>query len=492
VDNAAQLAKILAVQDSCHDLRWIVMWGSDIPTGADRPSNLLSWEEFLARGDSDEHDDLLQNRLDYTKPGNCAFLSYTSGTTGPPKAVMLSHDACIVSTRNLCSVIPFGPDERAVCYLPLSHIAGAIDMIACAGASLTMNFLVHFAFPDALQGSLVTTLRDVRPTILSAVPRVLEKLQAGLTAGLVAKGLGEAVRQGTLTAALQEAGIPGSAILAQVGLEQVAFLTVGAAPIQISTLEFFQSLRLTIHELYGMTENCAFSHRNTKEATKFGSVGRDLKQSQSMLAHGTHEILTRSRCTMMGYMYDPEKTAETIDADGWLHTGDIGKFDEDGYLFIVGRIKELMISAGGENMAPVILEAEVKKQLPAISNVIMIGDRQKFVVALLTLKQKPNGELDGEALAVDSSCTTVEQARSSEIWQAYIDAGITAANKNSISRAQETRKFAVLPSDFSFLEQPGNPAELTPTLKLKRNVVHKKFVDVIKAQYGDEYVECGW
>jgi len=297
---------------------------------------------------------------------------------------------------------------------------------------------------------------------------------------------------------LKAVGFPARAVLAQVGMEAIKFITVGAAPVQVPTLEFFHQLDLDVYELYGMTENCAYSHRNIPDHVKHGAVGRNVPQSESKLAPGTNEILTRSRATMMGYMYDPEKTAEVIDSDGWLHTGDVGKFDEDGYLHIVGRIKELMISAGGENMAPVILEAEIKKQLPAVSNVVMIGDRQKFVLALLTLKQKPNayggwtGELDAEALLVDSSCTTVEQAIASDAWKAYIEAGIAEANKNAISRAQETRKWVVLSSDFSPVDMPNSPSELTPTLKLKRNVVHKKYLNVIKAQFGDEYVDCGW
>jgi len=193
---------------------------------------------------------------------------------------------------------------------------------------------------------------------------------------------------------------------------------------------------------------------------------------------------------MMGYMYMPEKTADTFDDEGFLRTGDVGE-ERDGFTFITGRIKEMIITAGGENMAPVLLESLIKERLPALSNVMMIGDRQKYLIALITLKLMPNGlggftdQLDPAAAAVDPSCKTFADTQKSKIWADYIAKGIEDANGKAISRAQYTRKFCILPGDFSPV---GEVPELTPTMKLRRDVVQKKYLQQIKDTYAEDFV----
>merc|ERR1712226_14431 len=205
---------------------------------------------------------------------------------------------------------------------------------------------------------------------------------------------------------------------------------------------------------------------------------------------GTGEICTWSRAVMMGYMYMPEKTAETFDDEGYLRTGDIGEV-RDGFTFITGRIKEMIITAGGENVAPVLLESAIKERLPALSNVVMIGDKQKYLITLMTLKLEPNAtggfteKLFAEALAVDPACKTFAEAQKSQIWKDYIAKGIEGANKVAISRAQQTRKYMVIPGDFSPV---GEVPELTPTMKLKREVFHKKYIGAIKQTYGEDFI----
>merc|ERR1712137_694731 len=241
-----------------------------------------------------------------------------------------------------------------------------------------------------------------------------------------------------------------------------------------------------------MTENTAYSHYNQKGKRQIGSVGPALTDegAGAKIDPNTGEICTWSRGLMMGYMYMPEKTADTFDDEGFLKTGDIGEV-RDGFTFITGRIKEMIITGGGENCAPVLLESAIKERLPALSNVVMIGDKQKYLIALMTLKLEPNAtggfteKLTAEALAVDPDCKTFADAMKSSKWKAYLDKGIEEANTAAISRAQQTRKFVVIPGDFSPV---GETPELTPTMKLRREVFHKKYLDVIKNTYGEDFI----
>jgi len=264
-------------------------------------------------------------------------------------------------------------------------------------------------------------------------------------------------------------------------------------------MQWFEDLGLAVNEIYGMTENVAFATMSYPGRRKAGSVGVPTLcpatgDHELMLATGTNEICTRSRATMMGYMHNAEKTGEAIDREGWLHTGDIGAIDKEGFVSIVGRIKEMIITAGGENVAPVLVEEIVKKELPAVSNVMLVGDQQKYLIALVTLKLEVDpssatgfsNALSAEAACVDSSAATVEEALVSPAWAKYLAEGMERANDRIISRAQNIRRFVVLNSDFSPL---GEDAELTSTLKLKRAVVHHKNADLIKTSYGADYCE---
>jgi len=311
-----------------------------------------------------------------------------------------------------------------------------------------------------------------------AVPRVWEKLHAGLQQACKAQ---PTLRQSP------------AALKGLLGLEQVKSALTGAAPIDAELLKFFDSIKLPIYEVYGMTENSAYSHCNLAGRRRIGSVGPALTDegADSKLSAGTSEICCWSRGVMMGYMYDPEKSMQAFDDEGYLRTGDVGSVDADGFTFITGRIKELIITAGGENCAPVLLEDAIKHRLPAISNAVMIGDRQKYLIALLTLKLEPDGnggftnKLAPEALAVDPRSKTVEEAMRSEAWRDYIQKGIDIANDAAISRAQTTRKWALLPGDFTAV---GDNPELTPTMKLKREVVQKKFMDRIREAYATDFI----
>mmetsp|Transcript_104111 Transcript_104111/g.222427 ORF Transcript_104111/g.222427 Transcript_104111/m.222427 type:complete len:636 (+) Transcript_104111:64-1971(+) len=491
VDSKEQLDKILAVRSQCPNLRGVVVWGDDA-AALSAPPFVRSWEDFMAAADS-QGEDALEERIRSQTPGHACLLSYTSGTTGPPKAVMFAHDTVLYGMNRLCHrmfdyVVPAKRtnfEEREVSYNPMSHIAGSSTLFAQLAQSDGMHRCVYFAFPDAMSGSLVETLKDVQPTIFLAVPRIWEKLYDAIKVALKANPEME--------------GNP--EVRSVVGLNAVKVCTTGSAPMQKELFSFFDKLDLEIQEIYGMTENTALCHLNAPGERVVGTVGRPVVPGSVKLDPTSGEILMRSRALMMGYMHNLGKTRETFDEEGWLKTGDIGavfagpkaEANMDGYYKIVGRIKELIITAGGENMPPVLIEADLKQQLPMISNVMIVGDMQKMLVALFTLKLKPRAsggwtdELDLESAAFDTSCKTVEQAKASPKWKAALDGAVDAYNKGTAtSRAQNVRAYAVLDTDFA----PN--VELTPTLKLKRDVVQSRYANVIRELYGDTFVETPW
>lgn len=274
------------------------------------------------------------------------------------------------------------------------------------------------------------------------------------------------------------------------GLDRCRFCFTGAAPIQMETLNFFGALGIPVDEVYGMSECAGPTTLGVPTARKFGSCGKIMPGCEIKLEHqegrdkeGEGEICYRGRHIMMGYMNNPEKTRETIDADGWLHSGDVGRMDEDGFYYITGRIKELIITAGGENIAPVPIENALKEALPAISNCMMVGDKKKYNVMLVTLKTTALSDgtftntLAAEAALV-SAAKTIQEAKDDESWVEYLENGRSYANDKAVSRASKVQKIAILPTEFSI-----EGGELGPTLKLKRHKVMEKYQDIIDALY---------
>ena len=286
-------------------------------------------------------------------------------------------------------------------------------------------------------------------------------------------------------------------IRAALGLDQCLVCATAAAPMPREVAEYFASLDIDILDVYGMSECTGATTMSTNAVHQFGTVGPSLGAAELRIDHqagrdkpGEGEICYRGRHIMLGYMKDAKKTAEAIDADGWLHSGDVGIVDGDGLLHITGRIKELIITAGGENIAPVPIEDRLKELCPAISNVMMVGDQRKYNVCIITVKTKldpetglSTGELVGDASRVSSATTADEAVAESRTkgaaWQAYLQRGLDHYNKHdAVSNAQKIQKFAVVSGDFS--ERGG---ELTATLKLKRSVAAEKYAKVIDAMY---------
>jgi len=519
VEDRMQLDKFLSIK--VPKVEAIIVYDGEVKASDSKGKKfqVMTWNDFMTIG-RQEDDTQLQKRLAKITPNSTCTLIYTSGTTGTPKAVMISHDNILFGASSILKLLPWaganGREEHIISYLPLSHVAGnLVDIlfpIICT-ALRDGSQTTHFARPTALKGTLGDSLRAVRPTIFLGVPRVWEKIadmmkqkgQANKGAKLALVKWAKA--KGLLAAQTAQVGGDNSKpwgyglaktlvfqkVRAQLGLDRCQFAFTGAAPISTEILGFFGALGLPICEVYGMSESTGATTCSTPECHKWGSVGFPLPGTEIKIDHddcrdkpSEGEICFRGRHIMQGYMSNEDKCREAIDDKGWLHSGDVGHIDENGLMYITGRIKELIITAGGENIAPVPIEDTIKANCPFISNVMMVGDKKKFNVALVTLKSvedKDTGghkdELDGAANDTFGNISVTEAMNKQEVLDA-IQEGITKYNNSGkcVSNAQKVQYFKVLNKDFSV---PGG--DLTATLKLKRSVVAEKYSDVIESMY---------
>ncbi len=506
-EDAVQASKFLETKSRLPKLKYIVQYTGTIKAGTD--PCVISWRDFLALGDK-VTDSALADRMNYQRPGHCCMLIYTSGTTGNPKAVMLSHDNITWTASVTVSTIDVNFSDRIVSYLPLSHIAAQI--IDVHGPMLT-GACVSFADADALKGTLVNYLQEVRPTIFFGVPRVWEKIEermraVGAANGPIKQALGTWAKSVGLAgswAKLNKEEMPWGWTIADklvfnnvktaLGLDQTKYRATAAAPISKETLEYFMSLDLHLLEIYGMSESSGPHTINTPDSVTMFSVGRPFPGAFHKLdnqdAKGNGEICMWGRHVFMGYMKQEDATRETIDGEGYMRTGDLGRVDENGFLYITGRIKELLITAGGENVAPVPIEDAIKAELPIVSNVMVIGDKRKYLAALLTLKTDPDSTgmpskvlsetvcsaLKAAGIDCTPNTTTTTDVIKNPAFLAYIQKGVDRANKQAVSAAQRVQKWTFLENDFSL------QSELTPTMKLKRRVVLEKYGPVIESLY---------
>ena len=503
-------------------LKGIVIWmeAPDEKLVSKLGVQVYTWDQFMALG-ATVTDAALEKNVLHIKPGHCSTLIYTSGTTGPPKAVMVSHDNLTWTTFNLISYFDadqLTTDTKVVSYLPLSHIAAQmldIHFLQLIGGCL------YFCQPDALKGSLTMTMREVRPTIFLGVPRVWEKIQEKMAqmgranTGIKAHISAWAKSVGKSNALQCQYGAAGrkpfgygcanslifNKIKAALGLDKCICCISSAAPISVETINYFAALSIHIYEFFGQSE-CTGPHTVSMTGIwKIGSCGRPMPGTISKIHPSNNELCYTGRHIFLGYMYMPDKTAETFDEEGYLRSGDVAVFDEDnnpdikegpsGFMKITGRIKELIITAGGENVPPVLIEDQMKAAMVAVSNVVVIGDKRKFLSMLVTLKTEvdheigvPTNKLAADALFISnkigSTAKTTEEAMKDPLWAKYIDEGMKTANSKTTSSAQIIQKWAMLPIDLN--EKAGH---LTPTLKLKRNVVVEIFSKEIEAIYAE-------
>ncbi|XP_031769185.1 long-chain-fatty-acid--CoA ligase ACSBG2 isoform X2 [Galleria mellonella] len=531
VQDKKQLDKILSVRNRLPSLKAIVQWEAPVDTSI---PGLYSWEQILEIGQK-ENDTQLDSILKEMAVNECCTLVYTSGTVGAPKAVMLSHDNLTWDAFSIGQrVADLQVGERLVSFLPLSHVAAQVVDIY---TTLMHGVTVFFAQPDALKGSLVETLKEIRPTRFLAVPRVWEKMHekivaVGASSGFFTryianwakdKGLKHHLARidGCLTADMRGLPIDFSTLemlqywqqgtsfgykMAKslvfnkvhytLGLDKCTTFVTSAAPLSPDIKKFFLSLDIPIMEAFGMSELAGAHTLSIYPRFKLDSSGEVLGGAETKFGgspspNGPGEIMMNGRHVLMGYLNEVEKTNDALDSDGWLHSGDIGRLDSHNLLYITGRIKELLITAGGENVAPVPIEQLVQAELPHLGYAVLIGDKRKFLSMIVTLKAKINtetgaalDELESETkrwvASLGSKATTISEIYNSKdpVVQKAIEDGIKRANKHAISNAQKIQKVAILPADFSLAS-----GELGPTLKIKRNVVYEKYKDIIEGFY---------
>ncbi|CAK9293880.1 unnamed protein product [Gordionus sp. m RMFG-2023] len=580
VEDWNQMIKILGIADKLPDLKAIIQYRensfpSKSKLGDIKHLKILKWSHLDEYSEMTS-EDTLNERIESLKPNNCSTLIYTSGTTGISKGVMISHDNLIWTSTNLSNYIKAEKySERIISYLPLSHIAAQItDMYVTIESASS----IWFAQPDAMKGSLLKTLIEVKPTIFMGVPRLWEKF----TDKLMNKSIyglkkyffnwvRDVGRRGS-KALMKGDPVPWGYHLVNrfvfsrfktiLGLNSCRYFISMGAPCPTITLDFFGSLAINIQEAYGTSEctgpasinypnlglfwtgSCGlvfpgtkvkilkreplkenirgqditvkydvkydnnFGKENSHDESKFHAVNGDIKtigSSQNEDMEG--EILINGRHVFMGYLNMPQQTTEAIDSNGWLYTGDIGKLIKTTtggpFLFITGRLKELIITAGGENIAPIPIENAIKEQLwEIVSNVMVIGDYRKFLSVILTFKTKMdiNTGLCSQTLvhSVETFILNlINQGSSTESLEKplslknltenmplplknYINDRMKAANAKSVSRAALIRKWVVLENDFTIAG-----GELGPTMKLRRPYILKKYAQIIESLYTD-------
>lgn len=479
VEDLEQWAKVVAERASMPKLeRVVLMQGAEVP---DDPL-AMGWEDFLALGDG-VAEEAVDQRLEALTLEDIGTLIYTSGTTGPPKAVMLSHgNLAWTASVAVSDLFDLGSHDSAVSYLPLSHIA---EQMFTVHTALTAGYTIYFA--ESME-KVAENLREVQPTMVFGVPRVWERMHAvvsgklrqatGAKAKLMAWAMGVGRKVSELRCRGEEptgwlglqyrlaSKLVFSKAKPLMGLGRARICSSGAAPISREVLEFFASLDILLYEVYGQSEGCGPTTFNRPGRARLGTVGPPLPGAEVRIADDG-EVLLQGPNVFLGYFKDPEATAETL-VDGWLCSGDLGAFDEDGFLSIVGRKKEILITSGGKNIAPNNLEALLKDQ-PIIAEAVIIGDQRKFLSALIVLDKEAAQAVaaEGESVALHENPQVL----------AAVEQAIERVNQR-VARVESVRKFRVLPQPFTV-----DAGELTPSLKLKRRVIYDHYSAEIESMY---------
>ena len=490
VEDDEQLDKALAVRASLPLLQKIVVFNMEGLRDFHDPMVIsLKQLQALGRAHAQQHSDMLTQRSAACKPEELAILVYTSGTTGKPKGGMHSHHGLVFTVRGYNTLIARDERDECMCFLPLCHIAermGGEYFSMYTGAKL--NFVEN---PETVPENV----REIAPTVFGAVPRVWEKFYSGVMIALKeAGGLQQAVYgwaigvgHQVVDLVLAQKPVPLSLKLRfhvarllalnnvrkMIGIHRARFLVTGAAPISPDLVRWYLALGLPMLELWGMTETCGAGTGAPADRIKPGSIGPAAEFNEMRLDPVTGEILVRGPNVFMGYLNLPEKTAETIDADGWLHTGDVGVIDEEGFFRITDRMKDIIITAGGKNITPSELENELKFS-PYVTDAVVIGDKRPYLTVIVMIDQE-----NAEKYAQDNDVPFSNYAsltHSAEV-QNLIQAEVDRVNKK-FARVEQIKKFWLLDTQLSAEDE-----ELTPTMKLKRKLVEKKYAPQIEAMY---------
>jgi long-chain acyl-CoA synthetase len=474
VEDGEQLAKVRKIESDLPALELVIVMAPE--DGLDM-GDAISLEELRERGRGRDESEYLQ-RIEAVKPEDPCVFIYTSGTTGPPKACILTHGNYAAIVHMIVLEAMLTHDEVAYLFLPLAHSFALLIQF------VTLDLGSTLAYWEKDPQKIVPNLMEVKPTYFPSVPRIFEKIYTLATSSAPdLDQLHKAVEVGMKVRQARERGEQVSPELQAAfdQAEEALFKNVrnlfggrirqcvsGAAPIAAEILEFFYACGVPVMEGYGMTETSTGAVVNSLDAYRFGSVGRPLEGVQVKIADDG-EILLSGDNMFTGYYKNEEATRETLQ-DGWLHTGDVGRVDEDGFLFITGRKKDIIITAGGKNITPANLENDVK-QSRWVSQTVVVGDRRPYLVALVTLDPE---ELPAFA---QQHGLSPEEVVGSEQMRAEVQKAVDAANAK-VGRVEQIKKFKILPADLA--QETG---ELTPTLKVKRNVVADKFAAEIEALY---------
>jgi long-chain acyl-CoA synthetase len=490
VEDDEQLDKALEVRPQLPLLRHVIVFDMEgLRDLADPAVMSLDSLRALGRGYLAGHPDAVEERAAKCQPEDLAILVYTSGTTGKPKGAMHSQHGLVFTARGYNTLVAQDENDERMCFLPLCHIAermGGEYFSLYAGAKL--NFVEN---PETIPENV----REIAPTVFTAVPRVWEKFYSGVMIALKeASWLQQAVYTWSIGVGMRIvdtvlAGRPVSAALKLqftlarwlalnntrklIGIHRARFCVTGAAPISPDLVKWYMALGVPMLEVWGMTETCGAASGVPASRMKPGSIGPAAGYNEMRLDPATGEILVRGPNVFMGYLNQPEKTAETLDAEGWLHTGDVGVVDEEGYFRITDRMKDIIITAGGKNVTPSELENELKFS-PYVTDAVVIGDKRPYLTCIIMIDQE-----NVEKFAQDADIPFSNYAsltRAAEV-QELIQSEIDRVNKK-FARVEQIKKFFLLDTQLTAEDE-----ELTPTMKLKRKLVEQKYAPHIEAMY---------
>ncbi len=490
VEDDEQLDKALEVRAELPLLQKIIVFDMEGLRGVN-DANVLSLDALRALGRKhlQKNPQAVKQSAAACQPQDLAILVYTSGTTGKPKGAMHLHSGLVYTLHGYNTLVTQDENDERMCFLPLCHIAermGGQYHAMYTGAKL--NFVEN---PETIPENV----REIAPTVFTAVPRVWEKFYSGVMISLKESGsiqqaaygwgigVGTEIADKVLAGKSVDGWLKFKFAIAQwialnnvrklIGIHRARFLVTGAAPISPDLVRWYLALGVPMLEVWGMTETCGASTAVPATLMKPGSIGPAVSFNEVKLDPATGELLVRGKNVFAGYLNLPEKTAETIDADGWLHTGDVGVVDADGYYKITDRMKDIIITAGGKNVTPSELENDLKFS-PFITDAVVIGDKRPYLTVIIMIDQENVEKFAQDADVPFSNYASL--TRAPEI-QTLIQGEIDRVNKK-FARVEQIKKFFLLETQLGAEDE-----ELTPTMKLKRKLVEKKYTPQIEAMY---------
>ncbi|MEW6332838.1 MAG: AMP-binding protein [Thermodesulfobacteriota bacterium] len=487
-EDEEQLDKALAFREKTPTLRKMIVWDMEGLRHFQDPM-VMSFDDLLELGrkTGEESPDLFDTLVGEGRGGDIAGIIYTSGTTGPPKGAMLAHEGYLWVGKQANTVIQGNRDDETISFLPLNHVYEQIfDLMVHLNVGHIVNFTEN-------TDTVITDMRDVSPTLFHSVPRIWEKYYSGIVLKMadatrlkqaayqLALGIGSRYNEAKLAGKSPSFFLSAAYRLAyfavfrklkeRLGFDRVKLGFSGAAPISHNILKYFQSIGIPIREGYGMTETTGITHMSDEKSFKLGTVGKPLPETEVRIAEDG-EILVRHSGIFKGYFKDEETTREALH-DGWMHTGDVGEIDEEGYLKITDRKKDLIITAGGKNIAPQYIE-NLLKFSPYINDAVVIGDNRKFISAIIVIDEEYVVKFAQDRKV--QFTTFASLTRTEEVLQ-LIQEEVAKVNAQ-LARVENIRKFRIL--DKKLYTEDG---EVTPTMKVKRKFINTQYKDLIESMY---------